>query len=426
MRHLDEGQLQAWLDGPRAGLSDEEREAVARHLDGCAECARRLEALEGESARAAALLGTPVPGGAPAFHDIVARAESVRTPPAPVRPVRRWRAVGWAASILVAAGAGWMANDLFRRDPMAVPRPSSVRTDEAPAPTLESAAILEEAAAGAAGAAPPPPAPITAPVTDPTTAPITAPTPAPPDREIAAVEAPRARAAAEAARRDDLQEARPAGPSTIVGQVLDAASGRPLESAQVYVPELDAGALTGTDGRFVLALDPARGAVAPDSLTLSVELIGYGAQRRPLPIPSGDTVVPDFRLESRALALDELVVTGVAADARGLPVSLDAVAWTPATEAEAAAALGAPPARIDGLEVVAVETALVDGQPLVRLIQTLDDGGRLTLVQAAVPVDLIDLPQGWAVATTRHEGRWIAATAPRTEARLRELLARLR
>ncbi len=413
MRHLDEGQLQAWLDGPRAGLSDEEREAMARHLDDCAECARRLEALEGESERAAALLGTPVPGGAPAFHDIVARADAARTPPAPVRPVRRWRATGWAASILIAAGAGWMANDLVRRDPMAVPPPTAVRTDEDPAPALESAALRDDAPveADAAGAAPPPPAP--------------APATAPPDRDIATAEARRPRAAEEA-RRDLAREARQPGPGTIVGQVVDAASGRPLESAQVYVPELDAGALTGTDGRFVLTLDPALGAVATDSLTLAVELIGYGPQSRPLSIPAGDTVVPDFRLESTALRLQELVVTGVAGDARGLPVSLADAVWNAATEAEATEALGAPPARIDGLEVVAMDTGDVEGQPLVRVVHALGDGGRLTLVQASGPVELVDLPEGWAVATARREGRWIAAAGPRTEAELLELLARLR
>src|SRR5919199_689436 len=46
----EEGRLRAYLDGELAGA---EREAVARHLDGCAECAGRAEVL-GETAGAVA------------------------------------------------------------------------------------------------------------------------------------------------------------------------------------------------------------------------------------------------------------------------------------------------------------------------------------------------------------------------------------
>src|SRR5215216_4331603 len=46
----EEGRLRAYLDGELAGV---EREAVARHLDDCAECAGRAEAL-GETAGAVA------------------------------------------------------------------------------------------------------------------------------------------------------------------------------------------------------------------------------------------------------------------------------------------------------------------------------------------------------------------------------------
>lgn len=425
MRHLDEGRLQAWLDGPRAGLADDERAQIARHLEACAECAGRLDALRGETERAGVLLGTPLPGGPPAFDDVVARAERVGGAPSTRRPARRWRATGWAASIVLAAGAGWMANDLIRRDPVAVSRPAAVRTDEAPAPTLEATGIRPGAttetdapaagASGGAGAAEPadegarsPAAPVSAAVE--------------PERQAAPFEGDRARSTAEAARREGAPAA---APGVITGRVIDAASGRPLEAAQVFVPELDAGALTGSDGRFLVALDPKSGFSAADSLTLAVELIGYGAQSRPLALPAGDTVVPEFRLESTALALEQLVVSGAPVPPP-TAVSLSEGAWSAAAEGDAADALGGVPSRVPGLAVVGLETGPASGLPLVRLTQALDDGEPLVLIQAPGPFQVVDLPGGWSVATTERGERWIAAAAPLPREALEALLARVR
>ena len=56
MRHMDEGLLQAWLDGPRAGLSEAERTAIAEHLAVCEACAARLEELRSTNEKARELL----------------------------------------------------------------------------------------------------------------------------------------------------------------------------------------------------------------------------------------------------------------------------------------------------------------------------------------------------------------------------------
>lgn len=429
MRHLDEGRLQAWLDGPRAGLADDERARIARHLEACAECADRLEALRDEAERAGALLGTPLPGGPPAFDDVVARAERVGDDPSTRRPARRWRATGWAASIVMAAGAGWMANDLIRRDPVAVSRPAAVRTDEAPAPALEATGIRPGAStATAEPAVEAPPDPV-ADVARPADAdegaqPPAAPLPAPAERErqAAPVEGARARSAEEAARRDRAPEE---APGHITGRVIDASSGRPLESAQVFVPELGAGALTGSDGRFLLALGSSSGFSAADSLTLAVELIGYGAQSRSLALPAGDTVVPEFRLETTAVALQQLVVSGAPVPP-STAVSLSEGAWTAAGEGDAADALGGVPARVPGLAVVGLETGLESGLSLVRLTHALDDGEPLVLIQAAGAFEVVDLPDGWSITTTERGGRWIAAAAALPREALEALLARVR
>ena len=58
---------------------------------------------------------------------------------------------------------------------------------------------------------------------------------------------------------------------TLVGTVRDAASQRPLESAQVYIGGTGIGALTNAAGRFLLLNVP------PGEVTLVAELIGYRA-----------------------------------------------------------------------------------------------------------------------------------------------------
>ena len=94
---------------------------------------------------------------------------------------------------------------------------------------------------------------------------------------------------------------------TITGTVQDAASGQTLESAQVYIPTLEMGALSNTAGRFLMLNVPV------GQHELSVELIGYGSASQNVTVSPGQTTTINFTLTSSALRLQELVVTGVAA-----------------------------------------------------------------------------------------------------------------
>ncbi len=145
MRHLDEGTLQAWLDRDRSGLSASERTEIEHHLAACAACTRRLEETEELSSRAEVLLGTRAPkyDAVPTYAELVARADRYR---AAGRRRSAWTAGGWAASVAVALGVGWMANDLYRADPVA--------------------RAMEERVEAPAAAATPPPALVRGRVTD--------------------------------------------------------------------------------------------------------------------------------------------------------------------------------------------------------------------------------------------------------------------
>jgi len=92
---------------------------------------------------------------------------------------------------------------------------------------------------------------------------------------------------------------------TVTGQVLDAQTQRPLTGAQVSVSGTGIGSLSGTDGRFTLSNVPAGEA------TVRVQFLGYSTAEETVNVPAGQSVSVDFALRVSALALDELVVTGV-------------------------------------------------------------------------------------------------------------------
>ncbi len=190
MSHADDGKLNALLDGE---LAPEEAASVEAHIAGCPECARRLaEARRFLTESANLLAALDLPGSA-----ATARAPERRAPvtakeialdrggatqgpalrpetggaPRPVfaRPPARARldftTLAWAATVVLAIGVGYLANEvrhgragdayregLAARTGEAQPGPapaSQTRSPAAPAPTLATA---PQAAAGAGSA----------------------------------------------------------------------------------------------------------------------------------------------------------------------------------------------------------------------------------------------------------------------------------
>ncbi len=107
----------------------------------------------------------------------------------------------------------------------------------------------------------------------------------------------------------------------ITGQVISGQSMRPLEGAQVSIEGTGMGGLANAQGRFLLLNVPA------GSYQVRVTLIGYGTARQQVTVAAGQVVNADFQLDETALALDEIVVTGTAAEVRAKEVgnSVDGV-----------------------------------------------------------------------------------------------------
>jgi TonB-dependent SusC/RagA subfamily outer membrane receptor len=97
---------------------------------------------------------------------------------------------------------------------------------------------------------------------------------------------------------------------TVTGNVTDGQSGAVLPSVQVYLVGTGLGTLTNADGRFLIVNVPA------GTYTLRAERLGYGSADAEIQVSAGGTASQNFSLESEALGLDEIVVTGTAGAAR--------------------------------------------------------------------------------------------------------------
>lgn len=103
----------------------------------------------------------------------------------------------------------------------------------------------------------------------------------------------------------------------IAGQVVDAQNAQPVAGAQVYIQGTQFGTLTGDNGRYRLAGVPA------GEVTVRVRLLGYAQGNRTVTVEAGETVTVDFELRPTAITMEELVVTGTAAQTMRAKVPFD-------------------------------------------------------------------------------------------------------
>ncbi len=107
----------------------------------------------------------------------------------------------------------------------------------------------------------------------------------------------------------------------VVGQVTSATNMAPLVGVQVVVDGLNIGVLTNADGRYIMTNVPV------GSRTIRVQSIGYAVARKNVDVTANGTSTLNFAIEQTAVSLEEIVVTGTAAEVRAREVgnSLDAV-----------------------------------------------------------------------------------------------------
>ncbi len=201
MSHIPDGRLHAWLDGAASFESAAEEESFHTHLGVCEDCRARLDEARRLREDAQTILSDSGPEAIepPAFGELEARAlvrvhreragdsdaevaASVRrvtgrrgtvrkvAETGPIGPGRRpWLSrrvpLAWAASIVMAIGAGWFGNRILEESPVQATRPVAqsklAEVSDADLPVLEEDAFVDDASPdvlrGAADAAGPQP-----------------------------------------------------------------------------------------------------------------------------------------------------------------------------------------------------------------------------------------------------------------------------
>ena len=97
---------------------------------------------------------------------------------------------------------------------------------------------------------------------------------------------------------------------TVTGLVRDVVSLQTLAGAQVTIDGTPIGGLTNNIGRYLLLNVPA------GEQTVTVLSLGFGTTSQTVTVEAGQTVTVDFGLRQQALALEGVVVTGTAGQAR--------------------------------------------------------------------------------------------------------------
>lgn len=406
MSHVDEGQLHAYVDGAFTP-GDAQAVEIEAHLGLCADCRVRLEETRALKDRARQVLhhAAPVDVRVPPFDDVHARRPGVAADPAGLAgaeptgaipnprdhrarrdrrrrhtraPHTRW---AWAATVVIAAGAGWMANELARQSP----------NDSATAPAnldsaMERAAPVESrddpaSATDASAAAPPatqrtPRANAASPQVHDGGAPVSSTA----ERDAAKADAERRPEAAPRAAAVDPANLPPPAvttrPRANDATARERASERTAEDAARQAPPADASSVRP---RIAAMAESARRATGDTSPTISAGDAGMRIAEHARDVIRLDTLPADMA-DGQAFAehvdlLNDYVV------------AVGASAWRPVTPLETESWLGRDAAIIEDMEPAATEIAVVNGRALVRARYPLHGGATIELIQrpAAAP-----------------------------------------
>lgn len=112
------------------------------------------------------------------------------------------------------------------------------------------------------------------------------------------------------AGRARAQEGARADRGTVRGRVIRIGTSSAVARAQVFVAGTRLGAMTDDDGNYQIANVPTGGQ------HVRVRMLGYAPAEQEVQVTAGAVVTADFALHPAAIALDEIVVSGTAGQAR--------------------------------------------------------------------------------------------------------------
>ena len=393
--HLSEGELHALLDDALDELGEARAGEVREHLCVCATCRDALSEEEWVRAQADEVLALSAPCATevPPFEALVARAGgSDRQPRAAGLP--RAARLGWAASIVIALGAGWAARELGFQAP-ALPEPTLGTSSSGATPAEAPPVAVAPAMSGDEAARAPAPA------------------------ELAGTEPERSTSAPVVAGPDLAREQSVplhlpipgrVVPTTVPAPPVSEFRLDPLVTAGTGVGQLEGTDQAGPDGTPFSTRSQPRQVTRPQSAFTSVNPGAVGIRQ-----PTSGSV---------GVGMSQLF-TGRA------DMSLGAEAVNGIADPDEALDLAVP-----GLEVLRVEwSAVAPRQPSLRVLQRLPGGDTLDVRFVRAPLDDVvgdplallssmPLEAGWSQVVTAHGDGWLVARAPRTREELETLMER--
>jgi len=173
---------------------------------------------------------------------------------------------------------------------------------------------------------------------------------------------------------------RPTFVGIVAGRVIDARTSAPVAGAAVEVEGARIAVTTGDDGRYRLMNVPAGQRV------IIVRRLGYAASRQTVTVTDDQTTTADFTMQSAAIALDQVVVTGTAGgeQRRSIGNSVATIDVTEELERSAAPNLAnLLQARAPGV-IVTPNTGRVGAGPTIQI------RGRSSLSLSSEPIVYID------------------------------------
>lgn len=96
----------------------------------------------------------------------------------------------------------------------------------------------------------------------------------------------------------------------VTGRVTSASTGEPIVGAQIVVQGTGIGTLTNARGQYLLL------SVPTGSQTIQVTRLGYATESQVVTVTAGQAATANFELNTEAISLDAVVVTGTAGNAR--------------------------------------------------------------------------------------------------------------
>lgn len=167
---------------------------------------------------------------------------------------------------------------------------------------------------------------------------------------------------------------------SIRGRVTDATNGAPLAGAAITVAGTQRGAVSGSDGTYLI------GAVPAGRVSLLARRIGYALERRDVSVAVGETAVADFVLRPTVASLEQIVVTGTASPTpiRALGTSIAAIDGAAIADSRAQTVDAALQGKIAGAQITQNSGNPGGGGVSVRL------RGTGSIISGAEPLYILD------------------------------------